>query len=60
MIDKASGIQSAASIHVAFTTAEQAFRFIYRVDGEPLWNSALTPFKGSNTQSPMVALSASS
>lgn len=60
LIDKASGIQSAASIHVAFTTAEQAFRFIYRVDGEPLWNSALTPFKGSNTQSPMVALSASS
>lgn len=60
LIDKASGIQSAASIHVAFTTAEQAFRFLYRVDGAPLWNSALTPFKGSNTQSPYVALSASS
>ena len=60
LIDKASGIQSAASIHVAFTTAEQAFRFIYRVDGAPLWKSALTPFKGSNTQTPYVALSASS
>lgn len=60
LIDKASGIQSAASIHVAFTTAEQAFRFLYRVDGAPLWNSALTPKNGSNTQSTMVALSASS
>jgi HK97 family phage major capsid protein len=60
LIDKAAGIQSAASIHVQFTTAEQAFRFIYRVDGAPLWNSALTPFKGTNTQSPMVGLSTSS
>jgi HK97 family phage major capsid protein len=60
LIDKAAGIQSAASIHVAFATAEQAFRFLYRVDGAPLWNSALTPFKGSNTQSPMVGLSTSS
>ena len=60
MIEKASGIQAAASIHVAFTSADQAFRFIYRCDGAPLWYSALTPFKGTNTQSPMVALSASS
>lgn len=60
LVDKANGIQSAASIHVAFTTAEQAFRFLYRVDGAPLWKSALTPFKGSNTQSPFVTLSASS
>lgn len=60
LIDKASGIQAAQSIHVQFTTDETAFRFVYRVDGEPLWNSALTPFKGSNTQTPIVALSASS
>jgi HK97 family phage major capsid protein len=60
LIEKASGIQSASSIHVQFDTAETAFRFIYRVDGEPTWNSALTPFKGSNTQTPIVALSASS
>jgi len=59
LIDKASGIKSASSIHVAFTTGEQAFRFDYRVDGEPLWNSALTPKNGSNTQSPIVTLAAS-
>jgi HK97 family phage major capsid protein len=58
LIDKASGIKSASSIHVAFTTGEQAFRFDYRVDGEPLWNSPLTPKNGSNTQSPIVALAA--
>jgi HK97 family phage major capsid protein len=60
LIDKASGIQSAASIHVAFVNSEMAFRFLYRVDGAPLWHSTLTPFKGSNEQSPYVALSASS
>lgn len=48
--------QRASSMHVAFTTDEQAFRVTYRVDGHPRWRSALTPFKGSNTQSPFVAL----
>jgi HK97 family phage major capsid protein len=53
------GIQSASSIHVQFVTDETAFRFVYRVDGEPAWNSALTPFNGSSdTVSPFVALSA--
>ena len=49
-------LQYATSIHVAFTTDEQAFRFTLRTDGQPIWNAALTPFKGSNTQSPFVAL----
>lgn len=53
------GIQAASSIHVQFVTDETAFRFVYRVDGEPAWNSALTPFNGSSdTVSPFVALSA--
>lgn len=50
------GIQSASSIHVAFTTDEQVLRFIYRVDGEPSWRSALTPKNGSETLSPFVML----
>jgi HK97 family phage major capsid protein len=55
------GIQSASSIHVSFLTDETAFRFVYRVDGEPYWNSALTPFNGStDTVSPFVALNTSS
>ena len=55
MIDK-GGTQTATSIHVQFTTDEMVFRFILRVDGQPVWNSALTPFKGSNTLSPIITL----
>jgi HK97 family phage major capsid protein len=54
------GIQSASSIHVQFVTDETAFRFVYRIDGQPAWHSALTPFKGSSTVSPFVALSSAS
>jgi HK97 family phage major capsid protein len=49
-------VQTASSIHVAFVTDETAFRFIYRIDGQPSWGSAVTPLHGSNTQSPFVAL----
>jgi len=56
LIEK-GGMQSASSIHVNFTYDETAFRFVYRVDGQPTWNSALTPYKGAaNTQSPFVVL----
>lgn len=54
------GVQSASSIHVQFVTDETAFRFIYRTDGQPLWNSALTPFDGGNTLSPFVVLTSAS
>jgi HK97 family phage major capsid protein len=50
------GMAADSSIHVRFITNETAFRFIYRYDAQPVWNAALTPFKGSNTQSPFVAL----
>ncbi len=50
------GLQTAQSIHVKFTTDETTFRFVMRVDGAPLWNSALTPYKGSDTQSPFVTV----
>lgn len=53
-------VQQASSIHVAFLTDEEVFRFITRTDGAPMWKSALTPFKGTNTQSPFVSLNASS
>ena len=50
------GLQADQSVHVRFTTNENTFRFISRVDGQPMWNSAVTPFKGSNTQSPQIVL----
>ena len=54
------GIQAASSIHVQFVTDETAFRFVYRVDGQPTWNSALTPFDAGSTLSPFVVLTAAS
>lgn len=55
IIDKGD-IQYATSVHVAFLTDEQAFRFIYRVDGQPVDDKPITPFKGTNTQSTFVTL----
>ena len=56
MIDK-GGTQAASSIHVLFTTDETAFRFVYRCDGQPMWSTYLTPYKGSTSyQSPFVVL----
>lgn len=55
LIDK-SGINVAQSMHVAFLTDEQVFRFILRVNGQPVWKKARTPFKGSATVSPFVVL----
>jgi len=54
-VDKGD-VQQATSMHVRFLTDEMTYRWVYRVDGQPIWNSALTPFKGSNTLSPFVAL----
>jgi HK97 family phage major capsid protein len=51
------GVQSDSSIHVQFLYDEQVFRFIMRIDGQPVRASALTPYKGSNTQSHFIALS---
>lgn len=53
------GVQTASSIHVAFTTDETAYRFVYRIDGAPAWHSALTPLHGS-TVSPFISLSSAS
>lgn len=53
-------VKTDSSIHVAFTTDQTAFRFVYRIDGQPTWNVALTPFHGSNTQSPFVVLGSAS
>jgi len=50
------GIETASSIHVRFIYDETCFRFVWRHDMQPKWDSALTPYKGTNTVSPFVAL----
>lgn len=44
------------SMHLRFDFDELAFRVIFRADGQPWWNTALTPYKGSATQSPFIVL----
>ena len=56
-ITKSGGIKADSSIHVAYTTAETAFRFQYRIDGAPLWNTSVTPLRG-NAFGPFVVLTA--
>lgn len=55
-IDK-GGLQSASSIHFKFNYDETAFRFVYRFDGMPELQTAITPFSASgNTLSHFVTL----
>lgn len=52
----AGGIQSAMSIHLRFVNGETAFRFLFRIDGQPWDKTAITPYKGTATLSPFVQL----
>jgi HK97 family phage major capsid protein len=52
----AGDVQSAKSIHVYFDTDETAFRFVWRVDGAPEWDTPYTPMDGGPTQAPVVVL----
>ena len=56
LIIEKGGIEAASSIHVEFLTDQTVFRFILRMDGQPMRNAALTPFKGTLTQSSFVTL----
>lgn len=51
-------VQADVSIHVRFIWDESVFRFVYRVDGQPVLASAITPYKGNDTQSHFIALEA--
>jgi hypothetical protein len=46
----------AISGDVLFLSDQVVFRFKLRVDGKPLWTSPITPFNGTQTRSPFVAL----
>lgn len=52
------GIESAMSIHTKFDYDESCFRFVMRIDGQPVRASTLTPYKGGSgaTQSHFIAL----
>lgn len=57
IVGQKGDLNTATSIHVAFVTDQTAFRFIMRINGEPIWHQPLTPYKGtSDTLSPYVTL----
>jgi HK97 family phage major capsid protein len=58
MLIKKGGIQSDVSMHVQFLTGQNAFRFIFRANGMPKKNSALTIKNSANTRSSFVTLAA--
>ena len=53
---KSSGTKLDVSMHVRFLYDEHCYKCTLRIDGQPLWSSALTPFKGSNPVSPFITL----
>lgn len=50
------GLKTDASMHVRFIYDEMAYRFIVRINGKPKWRTSLTPYKGSASRSPFIAL----
>jgi HK97 family phage major capsid protein len=50
--------QFMASPHVLFLSAEMAYRLIWRLDGNSMWATTLSPAYGSYTMSPFIALHA--
>jgi HK97 family phage major capsid protein len=55
-----NGMQMASSMHILFLYDEMAFRITYRVDGQPMRSSPITPYKGTadRTLSSFITLAA--
>jgi HK97 family phage major capsid protein len=58
LAEKAGGVKAASSIHLRFDYDETAYRFVLRNDGNAWWNAPLTPYQGTVTQSPFLAIAA--
>jgi HK97 family phage major capsid protein len=48
--------RAAVSVHVNFLSDENIFRFVMRIDGQPIDAWPITPLNGTNTTSPFVAI----
>lgn len=58
LLRKAAGMRSDTSIHLYFDQAVTAFRFVFRVNGQPAWSSTIARENGSNTLSWAAVLDA--
>lgn len=50
------GIKASESMHVAFLTGEQVFRWTQRAHGMPFYSQPITDANGSDTRAPFVTL----
>lgn len=55
---KSGGIKSDSSIHLFFDYNITAFRFTFRMGGQPWWSAPITAKNGSTTYGPFVTLAA--
>lgn len=53
---KTSGVQFAESMHLFFDFNMRAFRWTFRMGGQPHLQAPVSPFKGSNTKSHFITL----
>ena len=53
---RGAGLKFDSTMHLYFLTDKMAFRFVYRVDGQPWWPTYLTPRYSSDTLSPFISL----
>ncbi len=51
-----AGLAPALSAHFSFDNDQAVFRFVLHIDGKPEFSSAISPYSGSTTRSPFVAL----
>lgn len=58
VVQKAGGIRTDVSMHLYFDYGQQAYRFTFRVAGQPWWNTTISPENGSNTLAPFVTIAA--
>lgn len=55
-LTKASGVEVATSMHLYFDAGATAFRAVFRIDGQPIMKSAVTPPNSTVTRSGYVSL----
>lgn len=55
---KGEGVRQDMSIHLYFDTDDLAFRYVFRVGGQPKFTAPITDNNGSGTSSPFVTLAA--
>lgn len=58
ILRKAAGMRTDTSMHLYFDQALTAFRFIFRINGQPMWSSTIARQNGSNTLSWAITLDA--